>query len=570
MRDRDDSNLEQRLQAYYQRRYQQPPDPGAVWASVLPELDRLQERGRPGLMENGRRLLSFAGRLAARPGATLKRMHEENESMKDEIQIDKAVAHDSHFAQTKQPLRRRLQHLAEAGIAAVLVASLLFAWFAITRSRSSTATPAPIFSYSQPNADIYEVKWTPDRHYLTFMMCIHHECHYMVWNAVTRQIKQTLTIGSFLAPSGGSGGENIVDSPDGRYSLIITYDATKQLGIITLANIFTGQVKQIYQGNTYANIPVGAFSNESKYIAIVGGDQHIRVWDIAAGKISLTTGRAGAAQFQINVLSWSVDNRRIFTGALSTNGDRPVILQEWSAQTGQRLANIAGTPSMSLLPFSPPVDNGGFSPDGQRILTFNVHKNTLEERESDTLKVLQTFPVKLLQSGGMTSSGVLYGTYTTPAWLADGTRILAGNQQGCLWNAATGKLLQTSDICGKGEKAPRDGVGRYTAVWQTDTRSNSRFEILDTTTGAKVATIALATPMNLYWLPDDRHLVFTYGNHQEQGQLYDALTGQLVASFQGNEVTLSKDGKYLAVSNTLLDPQTNEPIKSTVQILALR
>jgi hypothetical protein len=172
-------------------------------------------------------------------------------------------------------------------------------------------------------------------------------------------------------------------------------------------------------------------------------------------------------------MSWSSDDKRIIISPNYPTTDKPPILQEWSVQTDHKLLNIVGTPSMSLLPFHPPLDNGGFSPDGQRILTFNTQAGTFEERDSSTLKILQTFPVQLRISGNTSPSGELSGTYITPVWLANGTRILlVKDQQAYIWNATTGQLFQTFSL---DSKSPRDGVGRYTSLEQKD----NQFEILE-------------------------------------------------------------------------------------------
>src|SRR5258708_7245785 len=129
----------------------------------------------------------------------LKEKNEEHKHtfISEEMRTDQVQVHDQLFAQNKRPLSHRVQHLLEASIAAVLVASLLLGWFAILRTHSTQGAPTPFFTYTgQPGEDLYDLQWTPDRHYLTFMACKHvgpnASCRYLIWSEATGKVKQTL------------------------------------------------------------------------------------------------------------------------------------------------------------------------------------------------------------------------------------------------------------------------------------------------------------------------------------------------------------------------------------------
>lgn len=562
---RDANDLEQRLRDHYQRRYEQPPDSTQIWARVQPQLDR-QEHSQPGLLRQVKWLPGVIGRLAARQQAALKATYQEHTFMDEKIHeeaihIDQAEAHDPRFTRTsKSSLRRRLQHLAEAGIAAVLVASLLLGWFVITRVHSTQgAAPAPLFTYtSQPGERVQFPAWTPDKRYLTFMTCsiigIGPDCRYLVWDATTGKVKQTFTFSRLLNHFNPSEQDN-TESPDGRYTFIVLSDDTKHIGLVALVNILTGQVQQIYQGDQYQNFATAAFSHNSKFLAFVGDDGYIHIRDLASGKTIRANKPAGMSG--VSQLRWSTNDNRINLG-FTPDANAPSVLQVWNARTGQRLANIVETPTMSLAYVE--VGTNGLSPDSQRILTYNPQAGTFAVRDASTLKVLQTLPAQPNLPADNTAEA---------AWLAGGTRVLlVYNQQGSIWNLATGQRITSFSLASvQNHEIPvtsSAGEGRYIASLQQDGQG---LEIRDALTGAVVNTIPLkARPQISAWL-SDKYLVVIDNDHFYE-QIYEALTGQLILSFDNGEVAVSSDGSYFAVAS---NPQHMEPdTTSTVQVFAAR
>jgi WD40 repeat protein len=566
--DRNDSNLEERLRDHYQHHYEQPPDPTMVWARVLPHLDR-QEKSRSGLVQRAQWLSGFLGRHVARQNAALKHLHEEHVFMQGARYPTQTKVSTVGATQGKPSLRRRIAHLAEAGIAAVLVAGLLISWFAIASSRNAQGTASgPLFSYtSQPGENIYYPEWTPDRQYLTFMVCGNQAepsdgCRYQVWDAVTRRIKQTLTLPA--SASSDSGGITITDTPDGRYSLIVTWDLKKHIGTVKLVNILTGQIEQLYQGDHYSDVPVTTISNDSKFLAVVGDDGYVRVWDCTTSKIARTI---DPGKVSVQQIGWSTDDTRIFFSAAVGNVSG---LQMWNMQTGQRLANIVATPTMSLSYLSTTDE---FSPDGQRVLTYNLQTSTFVVRDSSTLNVLQTLRTQL---------SIPADSYIMPMWLANGARILLKriqlntqanqqNQKAYIWNTETGQLVASPSLAdvvhqvGIPVASPGDGEGQYISCLRQD----NRLAILNTLTGATVSTISLTIDpqQEITWLPGDKYLSIV-DQGKDSIQIYNALTGQLILSSQGDEAALSSDGKYLAVGTGLAN-RAGDTHRSTLQVFAL-
>jgi len=116
---RNDSNLEQRLRNHYQQRYDQSPDPGVVWARLLPHLHQ-QEEARKGWNQAGfarfrEGLLFLVEFFVTKQEAVGRQILKEDDLMKNDTEVNKEVAYDPHLTQEVLPLRRRLQHRADDG-----------------------------------------------------------------------------------------------------------------------------------------------------------------------------------------------------------------------------------------------------------------------------------------------------------------------------------------------------------------------------------------------------------------------------------------------------------------------
>ena len=479
--------------------------------------------------------------------------------MKSATKIDKAQTDSPRFIPNQQPLRRRLRYTLEAVIAVLVVASLVLGWFAVTKWRSEQGTGPTLFTYtSQPGEHAFGFRWTPDGKHLTFTMLTvatnQYRYRYLVWDAATGKARQTLTI-SIPYPTPNNPDGLLLNSLDGRYALNMARGAIKQIWTVKLANTLTGQVKLIYQGiyqgHDVSDIPAAAFSGDSKYVAFIAADERIHIWGIAVGKVIQTTdplalsGTAGAQQ-----LVWSTDDKRLM--AESPSSGQLKRLQVWGAQTGHTILNIVETPAMSLFPslLEPGGGFWGLSPDGTRILTYNMQKRAFTERESSTLKVLKVFSVQI-------------GAPYTVFWEANGTRILLqSNQTAYIWNASTGKLVSTLSLKNTSQTLLIPSGTRYITRGQP----GNLLEIWDMVTGTKVRTIALAiSPLAVIWSPDGKYLNLNDGNNN--GQIYDALSGHLITNYQGDGALLSPDGQYVATQKNLFDPQTNSFLQAIVQIL---
>ncbi len=296
-------------------------------------------------------------------------------------------------------------------------------------------------------------------------------------------------------------------------------------------------------------------------MAFVGANERIYIWDIAAGKVlQITDPLTLSRRARVELFAWSADDKHIMAESSPAGLVKPEKLQVWSAQSGHTLLNFVETPAISLVPpqLGPGGGFAGLSPDGTRVLTYNQQTGVFTERESNTLKVLQTFSVKV----GLPNSGG-YGVF----WEANGTRILWQDYQSVyIWNASSGRLVLTLSSKNTSPVLLVPSGGRYITRGQP----GNLLEIWDMVTGTKVRTIALAIkPLAVIWSPDGKYLDLNDG--KQNGQIFNALTGKPITNYQGNGVLLSPDGQSLAILTNLPVSQTSNDLRhAIVQILPVR
>lgn len=554
--DSQESNLEQRLRKHYQQRYEPPLAPGVVWARMQADLARPDKATlKPARFPQW--VLALTGFLVARRENAFMPEKDEDTLMENITRtskkqtISKGWVAGKSLEQNTQVPRRRSRRILDAAVAALVVASLLLGWFAISRWSNMQGNGSALYTYaSQTGEYVYDSQWTPGGKHLMFVIYTQATNHYryMVWDAATGKIKQTLAID---LPAGLIG-KVVLDSSDGHYTLIRTTGATAQVWELKLADILTGQVKQIYQGTYHgpdaSGVPAVAFSDDSKYVAFIGADERVHIWDIAAGRyIQITDALTAPGAAGDQWLMWSLDDKHIIAKSATGQVAR---LQMWSVQTGRKLLNLVETLDMSFFNWPPTVGNlGGLSPDGTRILTYNKQTGVMVERDSNTLKILHTFSERVVQPG----QGL---AVTMPFWVANGTRIFMQiNYALYIWDA-TGKLISTISL--QGDPQANIGVipsGEHIAL----PRQENLLEIWDLVTGKKLRTIAAGIRVQLVsWSLDGKYLAINDGG--KNGLIYNALTGQFLTHYQGDSASVSPDGKYVYT-------QTDTDLQKIVRIL---
>ncbi|HEY0756218.1 MAG TPA: WD40 repeat domain-containing protein [Ktedonobacteraceae bacterium] len=550
--DRDEGTLEQRLREHYQQHYEPSPPPEVVWERLQPVLDS-QEKRAPRLAQRPRRLAALAPFLAARRRDAFAPGQREAYLMENPPE-----------AEPVQTRRWRLKHTLEAAMATLLVTSLLLGWFVVSRWRSVQGNGSTPFTYiSQPGEVAYDIHWTPDGKHLAFVIytIATNQYSYRVWDVATGKARQTFALKLPAAIIGRA----MLDAQNGSYALIRTNGATSREWVLKLANVLTGQIQQIYQGRYQGqgaeDLPAAAFSADSQYLAFVGANQRVYIWDIAAGKVlRITDPLTLPGNAAVRQLAWSMDNKRVMANSAPAGLVRPALLQIWSAQTGHTLLNFVETPAISLAyPIFGANSFAGLSPDATRILTYNQQKQIFTERASDTLQILQTFPVKM---GSPNSGG--YGVF----WEANGTRLLWQNyQMVSIWNASTGKPVLNLSLENISSTLLMASGGEYGGEYITRRQSGNLLEIWDMVTGMKMRTLVPAiNALFVGWSPDARYLDLNDG--KQNGQIFAALTGKLLTDYQGDGALLSTDSQFVAVKTNLSADQTSSNLRQVMlQIL---
>ena len=206
-------------------------------------------------------------------------------------------------------------------------------------------------------------------------------------------------------------------SPNGSRIASASYE-----GIVQISDARTGALVRTLKGHK-ARVNTVAFSPDGSRIVSGGGgieggrlaeevrDEHLRLWDIAAGRAFQTFGRHGDA---VDGIAFAPDGQHILSAG------RRVRL--WRVSDGRLVRT-----------FNAGAETVAFSPDGRRFVADSRRTdNVLRLRDIDTGNVVRSFR-------GHTS------IILSVAFSSDGALIASGSDDGSirLWDANSGALLRT-------------------------------------------------------------------------------------------------------------------------------
>lgn len=231
---------------------------------------------------------------------------------------------------------RKLAHLAEGLLAAVLIAFLLVAWLVISSQTRTTpvqvgsnhASPA-FTTYRGHDSSVADLAWSPDGQTIASADI---RGTVRVWQASTGHTLQTYPhLGKVLALTWSSLNILLVAYAEPNQSLQVQQYTIDPYPSIAL----------LFQQTNLAAIPsVAAWASDNQTLAFDAGDGVVRIWNVAAN-LNITSFQEKHAQY--TELSWSPDNNQV--AALTATGQ----LQLWDAYTGQHIATLANDQSATLV-----------------------------------------------------------------------------------------------------------------------------------------------------------------------------------------------------------------------------
>lgn len=231
---------------------------------------------------------------------------------------------------------RKVAHLAEGLLAALLIVCLLVAWLVIaSQTRTpvvqvgSSSTSSPAFTiYRGHDSSVESVAWSPDGQ---TMASADTRGTVHIWQARTGHTLQIYPhTGRVLALTWSSVDVLLAAYAEPDQSLQVQQYALGTYPSIAL----------LFQQTGLAAVPsAAAWTANSQMLAFDAGDGMVRIWNIAAN-VHINNFQEKRAQY--TELSWSSDNTQLAT--LSATGQ----LQIWDVYTAQHITSLPSTQSATL------------------------------------------------------------------------------------------------------------------------------------------------------------------------------------------------------------------------------
>jgi WD40 repeat protein/transcriptional regulator with XRE-family HTH domain len=340
-----------------------------------------------------------------------------------------------------------------------------------------------------------------------------------IWDAATGAILFRGNLGHMAGP------HDIAFSPDGTFVATIGEDQK-----VKIWDSVTGEVLSTLSGHTSPSESV-AFSPDGTHLVTAGGgDKTVRVWDLTPSKEALFIPFANTAtNAWWGEPSYSPDGTRLLTGYTDAN------IRIWDAVTGKELLQLIGQNTNS--------QPTAYSPDGKLVAAAN-------EDMTITVWDAQTGKQKISLVGANDS---IYSIVFSP----DGTRLVSTNYNDgkiIIWDLNSGKTLLTMQGADQGVLSVAyspDGKRLITGNYNDSGTDGA--DIWDAATGEKMFTLSVDGIVTTVAYSPDGKLV-ALGRMNGTASVWDASTGKQLSTLRGHtsavsKVSFSPDGKLLATSS---------------------
>jgi len=270
-------------------------------------------------------------------------------------------------------------------------------------------------------------------------------------------------------------------------------------------------------------VPGVAYSPDGRWIASMGAQQEVKLWDASSGELVRTF--VGANEFSSSV-AFSPDGNTLAAAFITQ-----VVL--WDTTSGEKIAILSGESVGTTIGYNLGVGQISFSPDGKYLATANMD-GAPRIWDLDTYRKVMSLVAEMLPP-----KGIDYGP--------DGRFLATGGDEGIVrvWDAKQGTELLTLNLGGIIHRVSYSPDGAYLAAASED----GSIKVWDAVTGENVSTPPRQSGMyDITFLADGR---LATAGQDGTTRVWDPLSGQQLLVLAGPTSTVisvagSPDGKRIA------------------------
>ena len=270
-------------------------------------------------------------------------------------------------------------------------------------------------------------------------------------------------------------------------------------------------------------VPGVAYSPDGRWIASMGAQQEVKLWDASSGELVRTF--LGADEFSSSV-AFSPDGHTLAAAFVTQ-----VIL--WDTTSGEKIATLSGESVGTTIGYNLGVGQISFSPDGKYLATANMDGMPAIWELATNRKVIS------LVAEMLPPKGIDYSP--------DGRFLATGGDEGIVrvWDAKQGTELLTLNLGGIIHRVSFSPDGAYLAAASED----GSIKVWDAVTGEIVSTPPRQSGMyDVTFLADGR---LATAGQDGTTRVWDPLSGQQLLVLAGPTSTVisvagSPDGERIA------------------------